>query len=155
MPAADGPLDIALLMKRFRGRIALTWIIVIVENVLLALLPLFIGRAIDALLERRSGALWEISLVMAALILVSVGRRIYDTRAYGTMRVWFGAELVRRSGAGPVSRVNARLDMSREFVDFLEQHVPGLMTAVVQVVVSVAILWHFNVNLGLSALSVR
>ena len=149
-----GTLDVRLLMRLFRWRIIATWLLVLVENVLLALIPLFIGRAIDALLAKQSGALWEIAGVMGALILVSAGRRAYDTRAYGTMRVRFGSELVRRNPDRPVSQVNARLDMSREIVDFLEGYVPELFTAVVQVVVSIAILWSFNFRLGISALCV-
>jgi ABC-type multidrug transport system fused ATPase/permease subunit len=152
--SAQRHLDVALLFRHFRSRIAITWFFVLLENTLLALLPLFLGRAIDALLEGQARALWEISIVMAALLLVSVVRRIYDTRAYGTMRVWFGSELVQRSTESSISKVNARLDMGREMVDFLELHLPELMTASVQVVVSIVILWHFHVNLGVSALSV-
>ena len=127
---------------------------VLIENTLLALIPLFTGRAIDALLARQSGALWEIAGVMGALILVATGRRAYDTRAYGTMRVRFGAELVRRTNERPVSQVNARLNMSREMVDFLEAYVPELLTAVVQLIVSVVILWAFDARLGISAVVV-
>ncbi|MGI9232595.1 MAG: ABC transporter six-transmembrane domain-containing protein [Woeseiaceae bacterium] len=149
-----GTLDVSLLFRHFRWRIIATWLLVLVENILLALIPLFIGRAIDALLEKQSGALLEIAAVMGALILVSAGRRAYDTRAYGTMRVEFGSELVRRIGERRVSQVNARLDMSREMVDFLEGYVPELFTAVVQVIVSIAILWTFDTRLGISALVV-
>ncbi|MFT6032069.1 MAG: ABC-type bacteriocin/lantibiotic exporter with double-glycine peptidase domain [Arenicella sp.] len=148
---AERHLGLGLLFRHFRGRIAITWLFVLVENTLLALLPLFLGRAIDALLEAQTGALWEISIVMGALLVVSLVRRIYDTRVYGTMRVWFGSELVKRSSERSVSKMNARLDMGREMVDFLELHLPELVTASVQMVVSIAILWHFHVNLGVSA----
>ena len=149
-----GTLGVGLLLRQFRWRILVTWSLVLVENVLLALIPLFIGRAIDALLEGRAGALFEVAGVMAALIVVASARRVYDTRAYGTMRVRLGAELVDRSEKQPVSQVNARLGMSREMVDLLEAHVPELLTAVVQVVVSIALLWSFDSRLGISALSV-
>jgi ABC-type siderophore export system fused ATPase/permease subunit len=151
--SAERHLGVGLLFRHFRGRIAITWFFVLVENTLLALLPLFLGRAIDALLEAPAGALWEISIVMGALLVVSVVRRIYDTRVYGTMRVWFGSELVQRSSERSVSKMNARLDMGREMVDFLELHLPELVTASVQMVVSIAILWHFHANLGVSALA--
>ena len=150
----QSPLDVGLLFRHFRWRVLFTWLFVLVENTLMALIPLFIGRAIDALLGHESGALWEISVLMGALIAVSVARRAYDTRAYGTMRVWFGSELVTRLGERPVSQVNARLDMSHEMVDFLEGYVPELLTAVVQVVVSIIILWHFDARLGASGLAV-
>ena len=126
----------------------------LLENTLWAFVPLFIGRAIDALLAKEINALWEVAAVLAALTVVAVGRRVYDTRCYGTMRVRFGAELVRRLGERPISQVNARLEMSREMVDFLEGYVPELLTAVVQLVVSVAILWSFDIRLGFSALVV-
>ena len=148
----QGTLDVGMLFREFPRKIAVTWFLVLLENLLWALVPLFIGRAIDALLASQPGALIEIATVMAALIVVAVGARLYDTRAYGTMRVHFGAELVNRIREQPISRVNARLDMSREMVDFLEEHVPELLTSIVQVVVSIAILWSFDVRLGLSGL---
>ncbi|MEM8684899.1 MAG: ABC transporter six-transmembrane domain-containing protein [Pseudomonadota bacterium] len=145
-----GTLDVGMLFREFRGKIAITWFLVLLENLLWALVPLFIGRAIDALLASEPGALIELAAVMLALVVVAVGARLYDTRAYGTMRVHFGAELVNRIREQPVSRVNARLDMSREMVDFLEEHVPELLTSVVQVLVSIVILWSFDVRLGVS-----
>lgn len=148
----QGRLDVGLLLREFRWRITVTWVLVLLENLLWALVPLFIGRAIDALLSGRPGAMWEIAVVMGALIVTAVARRAYDTRAYGTMRVRFGAELVSRSTDQPVSQVNARLNMSREMVDFLEAYVPELLTGVVQVVVSMIILWSFDLRLGLSGL---
>lgn len=152
MNLMSSKLDVNLLLKHFRWRVVFTWFLVLVENALLALIPLFIGRGIDALLADETDALWEISIVMAVLIVVSVGRRIYDTRAYGTMRVWFGSELVRRIGERQTSLVNARLDMSREMVDFLEEHIPELLTAIVQIVISIIILWFYDAQLGVSAL---
>ena len=149
----QGMLDVGLLLRHHRWPVAFTWLLVLVENTLLALIPLFIGRAIDALLAQQVGALWEIGAIMAALILVASGRRAYDTRCYGTMRVRFGAEVVKRLVERPVSQVNARLDMSREMVDFLEAHVPELLTAVVQLVVSIVILWAFDTRLGIAALT--
>ena len=148
----QGTLDVGLLFRHFRGRILVTWFLVLLENVLWALVPLFIGRAIDALLAQEIHALWEVAGIMLALLLVATGRRFYDTRAYGTMRVQFGAELVHRAKDSPVSQVNARLGMSREMVDFLEGYVPGLLTGVVQLIVSIGILWSFDLRLGLSAL---
>lgn len=144
----QGTLSVPLLLRQFRWRIAVTWLLVLLETTLLALIPLFIGRAIDALLNAEPGALLEVAAVMGALIIAAVGRRVYDTRAYGTMRVSFGAELVSRSKERPVSQVNARLGMSREMVDFLEDYVPQLLTAAVQVIVSIVILWSFDVRLG-------
>lgn len=147
-------LDFSFLFANNKLRIGVTWFLVLIENLLIALIPLFIGRAIDALLEQRADALLETAVVMVVLVVVAVIRRVYDTRIYGTMRVHFGAELVKRKSALPVSQTNARLDMSREIVDFLEEHVPELLTAIMQLVVSIVILWSFQVDLGIGALGV-
>ncbi|MEM7292908.1 MAG: ABC transporter six-transmembrane domain-containing protein [Pseudomonadota bacterium] len=147
----EGDLGVQMLLRNFRGRVLITWFLVLLENLLIALIPLFIGRAIDALLENQTDELWLTAFVMVVLIAVAVGRRVYDTRSYGTMRVHFGAELVERIKERPVSQVNARLDMGREMVDFLEEHVPELLTAVIQLVVSVIILWSIDLRIGISA----
>ena len=48
-----------------------------------------------------------------------------------------------------VSKRTARLDMSRELVDFLEHDTPELITAIVQITVSLTILAAFDVQLGI------
>ncbi len=150
----QGRLHVGTLLRHFRWQIALTWLLVLLENTLLALIPLFVGRAIDALLGQDPKALWEVGFVMAALVILATARRIYDTRCYGTMRVLFGTELVRRMRDRPVSEVNARLDMGREVVDFLESHAPELLTSAIQVVVGIAVLWTFDSRLGASGLAI-
>ena len=149
----EGTLGVQLLFSHFRWRIILTWLLVLLENTLVALIPLFIGHAIDALLGNENNALLGVASVMAALVVVVVGRRVYDTRCYGTLRVHFGAEVVERLSNRSTSQVNARLDMGREMVDFLEEHVPGLLTAVVQLIVSIAILWSLDVRIGTSSVA--
>lgn len=149
----SGELGVGSLFRHFPRQIATTWFLVLIENLLLALIPLFIGRAIDALLIGEQRALIEVISVMGALVLVAVTRRVYDTRAYGSMRVQFGAEFMERNRESPVSETNARLDMSREMVDFLEEHVPELLTALMQIIVSIVLLWSFGWPLGISAVT--
>ena len=54
---------------------------------------------------------------MAALIAVSVIRRIYDTRIFGTVRVKAGRTQATRASTQPVLKLNARLGMCRESVE--------------------------------------
>ena len=51
-PPMRGTLDVRLLLRHFHWRIAVTWLLVLLENTLWAFVPLFIGRAIDALLAK-------------------------------------------------------------------------------------------------------
>lgn len=146
------PLTVATILKKFVRPISLTWVLTLCETVLMTLIPLFIGFAIDGLIEGHSISLMQLSGVLAGLIAISVGRRIYDTRVYGTIRVELGAELIGRSGKVPVSGQNARLDMCRELVDFLEDDAPALMSSAVQLIVSLLVLFSFHPTLSYAAL---
>ncbi|MFT7111411.1 MAG: hypothetical protein ACI9PC_000012 [Porticoccaceae bacterium] len=142
------------IIRSFASKVAFTWFLVLLENVLMALIPLLLGMAIDDLLTGATEGLLLAGGVFIALTSVGVGRRLYDTRAYGTMRVHLGEELARRISHLPVSKVSARLNMGRELVDFLEAHLPELLTASVQLVVSIIVLVSFDIRMGLSALAV-
>ena len=144
-------IDLPFILHTFRNRIALTWGIVLIENILIALIPLLIGMTIDGLLVGRAAELFWMIGILAGLGAIAVGRRVYDTRTYGTIRLHLGAELQRRTSSLQVSRRSARIDMSRELVDFLEQDAPELITAVIQIAVSFAILTYFDIRLGIAS----
>lgn len=144
-------LTISSLVRVFRGRISLTWAMILVETSLLAFVPLFIGFAIDGLLSGSLRELQHLAGLMAALVGASVLRRLYDTRAYGTIRVELGRAQVARSSELPVSALNARFAMGRELVDFLEHTLPEAISAAVQLTIAVVILYSFSPVLALAA----
>jgi len=118
---------------------------------MLALFPLLIGRSIDGLLAGDPAAFEQLVAVMALLLMVATGRRVYETRAYGAMRVALGQAQAHRAGGEAVSVTNARVLMGRELVDFLEKEAPMSITGVIQVVVALAVLLSFHATLALSA----
>lgn len=140
----DQPLTIAALLRTFLRPISLTWFLMLGETALTALIPLLIGFAIDGLLADDNDALLQLAVVLAVLIAVSVIRRLYDTRVYGTIAVELGKALTERSAAAPVSTVNARLEMSRELVDFLENQAPAVMASAIQLAVALVVLYAFH-----------
>ncbi len=131
-------------MRVFWRQITVTWVLTLLETAMLAVLPLLIGRSIDGLLAGELTPFYWLLGAMGALLVLAIVRRVYDTRAYGTMRVKFGEATVQKAKGESVSAVNARLDMSRELVDFLEQEAPIVMAASIQVVVSIAVLYSFH-----------
>ncbi len=145
-------LTLLSLLTVFKGRIALTWALTLGEAALTALIPLFIGFAIDGLLGGSPRALWHLAGLLAALVALAVVRRLYDTRAYGTVRIELGRAQAARSAALPVSALNARLEMGRELVDFLEDTLPSAMAAGVQIAVSITVLYAFAPQLAFAAL---
>ncbi len=151
MIALTDRLSIGTLFRAFRGRIALTWALTLVETALFALMPLLIGWTIDGLLNDDWTAFFQLTAALLVLLVVATGRRVYDTRAYGTIRVELGKTQAIRGIDEPVSVTNARVMMGCELVDFLEDTAPTSMTALVQVVASVVVLMSFHGNLALAA----
>ncbi len=146
-------LTVGTLLRTFWRPISLTWFLVLIETTLTALIPLLIGFAIDGLLAGNSTALLNLAMVLTALIGVSVLRRLYDTRIFGTIRVELCKALAERSNGGSISTLNARLGMGRELADFLEQQVPAVMTAVVQFTTALIVLYTFHPTLAYAALA--
>lgn len=133
-------------------KVLLTWFLVLIENLFLALLPLFIGISIDGVLEQNMQPLILFAVILLLLVLFSVGRRIYDTRIYGDIKVKLAYQVEYNLRETPITVKNARLTMSRELVDFLEQDLPLQITAVVQLITTVVILTTFHLHLALCVL---
>jgi ABC-type multidrug transport system fused ATPase/permease subunit len=138
------------LLAAFWPQVGVTWVLTLAEVGLLALIPLLIGEAIDGLLAKDITPFWHLGGVLFTLIVLGTLRRLYDTRAYGLMRVALGKALVSRSQALPVSQLNARLGMGRELVDFLEIEAPESMTAILRVIAAIVILATFHAALAVS-----
>lgn len=51
-----------------------------------SLIPLFIGLSIDGLLASDIQSLQLLAIVLVSITIISVVRRLYDTRAYGQIR---------------------------------------------------------------------
>ncbi|MEM1164294.1 MAG: ABC transporter six-transmembrane domain-containing protein, partial [Pseudomonadota bacterium] len=144
-------LTIGTLLGRFPRRIALTWALTLGETALMALIPLFIGFAIDGLLAGSLRELGHLACLSGGLIGLAVLRRVYDTRVYGSIRVAFGSAQVSRGREVPVSVLNARIGMGRELVEFLEETLPMVMAGIVQLVIAMVILYAFAPLLALAA----
>ena len=137
-------LSIGMLFRTFWVRISLTWGLTLIETSLFALMPLLIGWSIDGLMNNDLSSFKQLLMMLGGLLIVATGRRIYDTRAYGTMRVELAKAQAARVKGEAVSVTNARVLMGRELVDFLEVTAPESMMALVQVVVAVVILLSFH-----------
>ncbi|MEM7219723.1 MAG: ABC transporter six-transmembrane domain-containing protein [Pseudomonadota bacterium] len=144
-------LTLGSLVHRHGLAVLTTWTLLTIEVALLALIPLFLGNTIDALLiELKIAALTDLASLLFALILAAVGRRAYDTRAYGRMRAELCLTLIERSPEKSVSALNAQIEMGRELADFLEEQTPQLITSVIQLLASLIILFGFGFDLGLA-----
>lgn len=119
----------------FRWRISFTFLLVIIESFLAILFPLFIGFAINDLLEdKHDGVIYLAALGIARLI-VGTTRRYYDTRTYARVyrRIVPRIVLSEQSKGSSTSKVAARAGLANEFIDFLEHRMPSLVDSVISV----------------------
>ncbi|MCC2520791.1 ABC transporter six-transmembrane domain-containing protein [Vibrio coralliilyticus] len=146
------PITLRSVIRLSPIKVMFTWLMVLAENVFMILLPLFIGFAIDGVLKQNLQPLFMFAAILFVLVVITVARRFYDTRVYGGIRVRLSNLVERNLRGQSVSVKDARLSMSRELVDFLEEDLPSLITAVVQLVATVVILATFHIKLALCVL---
>lgn len=139
------------LVSVFRGRVLITWSLSLVEVSLIAGVPLLVGLSIDGLLASNTAPFLWLASGLAALLVTSVLRRVYDTRVYGGIRVRLGEAIAARRQQTEVSRTTAQLTMSRELTTFLEDDVPAVLQAVVSLAFALGYLYIFDPLLALSA----
>ena len=137
-------------LRRFRGRITLTYALTLLEDLLELSYPWATGIAINGLLEHN----WRMAIpIVAAWSLrsaIGLARQMYDTRVYGTIYNTIVEDTILRQRRGGISAtsVAARSAMSREFVTFFEKDVPVVVTSLIGIVGSAAILFWYDLGIG-------
>ncbi|MEM9563325.1 MAG: ABC transporter six-transmembrane domain-containing protein [Actinomycetota bacterium] len=137
------------LALRFRWRIGLTVTLVVVEAVVGLLFPLFIGIAINGLLDDSlDGVVALGGLGIAALAIGSL-RRLIDTRTYTGIYRQVASEMVEaEQGKGTsTSTIAARTTLLTEFVEFLENSMPEIVNTVIGVVGTLVIIANLDIGL--------
>ncbi len=137
-------------VRPFRGRIALTYGLTFVEDLLELSYPWATGLAIDGLLAHDYRMAAPIILAWTLRSLIGCFRKMYDTRLYTSVynRIVVETVIRQRGARARTSEVAARSAMSRDFVTFFERDVPVIFTSVVGVVGSAAILFTYDLVIG-------
>ncbi len=137
-------------VRPFRGRIALTYGLTFVEDLLELSYPWATGLAIDGLLAHDYRMAAPIILAWALRSGIGCFRKMYDTRLYTAVynRIVVDTVLRQRAARARTSEVAARSAMSRDFVTFFERDVPVIFTSIVGVVGSAAILFTYDLVIG-------
>src|SRR3712207_836259 len=137
-------------LRPFRWRISLTYILTVIEDLLELSYPWATGVAIDGLLDHN---FWLAAPIIVAWTLrsaIGLFRQMYDTRLYADVYNSIVTETIlrqRRAGIKATS-VAARSAMSRDFVTFFEKDVPVVVTSIIGIVGSAAILFYYDLIIG-------
>ena len=144
------------LVIRFKWPILLTNLLVFLESILGVLIPLFIGLAINDLLDQSfRGVIYLIVVGMSSVAVASI-RRFHDTRAYSRMFQILAPEMVEREqeSGSSVSKIIARTGLLAEIVEFLEWSVPAVVGAAVYLIATLVIIAGLNLNVFYASLLV-
>ncbi len=142
-------------VRPFRWRIGLTYLLTFIEDLLELSYPWATGLAIDGLLTDK---LWEAApLIVAWTLRSAIGlfRQMYDTRLYTTVYNTIVEETILRQRTAGIraTTVAARSAMSRDFVTFFEKDVPVVVTSIIGIIGSAAILFWYDLVIGAIAAS--
>lgn len=128
-----------------RSRLVLTYVLFAVEMLGTLLRPLFLGRAVDGLLDGHYLGLIELVGVHAAYLVAGTLRHLYDTRTFTAIYTEFVTRLLAREiGHEDVSRLSAHSQLARQFVDFLEYDFNYVVEAAYNIVGSLVLLLFYD-----------
>lgn len=129
-----------------RTKLFLTYLLFNVENLLRLSQPFVLGLAINDLLHESSFGLLLFVGQHVTHLLISSLRQMYDTRVYTGIYTDLATKLVveQRSREVGLSRVAARSSLSREFVEFFENHVPLLIKSSYSIVGALVMLAFYD-----------
>ncbi len=139
VPVSDRPRRLGTLRALFRrhyGRLLLTYGLFNLENLLALVQPLALGLAINDLLQGSSRGLYLFVLQHFAHLLIGALRRRYDVRVFAGIYADLATRVVveQRRRQVEVTRIAARSDLSRAFVDFFQRDVPVVLYALYSLV---------------------
>ncbi len=137
--------ELTPLVRLFRANwrpVTLTYSLYNVENLLNLAHPFVLGVAINGLLRSEYGGLGLLVGQHLAHLFVGTARQMYDTRAFTAIYTDTVTRVVcrqRDAGVG-VSTVAARAGLSRELVDFFENHLKAVFASIYGVIGALAML---------------
>jgi hypothetical protein len=137
-------------VRPFRPRIALTYGLILCEDLLELSYPWATGLAIDGLLSHNYAMTAPIMVAWTLRAAIGCFRKMYDTRLYtGIYNSIVTHTIARQRGIGiEASSVAARSAMSRDFVTFFERDVPIIITSLIGILGSAAILFFYDLVIG-------
>jgi len=143
------------LMNKHRSQLLLTYILFSLEMLGGLLRPLFLGIAINDLLNHSYNGLILLSAVHFTTLVIGTLRHMYDTRTYSAIYVSLVTKfLSRRTYKQDVSKLSAHSTLAREFIDFLEFDLVYVIEAAYNIFGSLILMFFYDASVVLLCLAV-
>ncbi|MCW8879759.1 MAG: ABC transporter six-transmembrane domain-containing protein [Kangiellaceae bacterium] len=147
-------ISLRTIFSRFKWRISLTMLLVSAESFLGLLYPLLIGLAINDLIDQNYTGLYYLVYLGIAELIIGSARRFYDTRIYSGIYKEIVVELVDKEYAknSTVSKTSARTSLLNEFIEFMENSMPEIVSVVIGIIGTLGIIFALNINVFFACL---
>ena len=121
------------ILRHYKRKISVTWALLISEALVTLLFPLAIGFSVDSLTEDNPVGLIALGVLCVVVLVLSAGRRFYDTRVYAAVYRDLATSLVarKRNAGGTTTALTAQVNLLSEIVEFLENWLPELLAAMI------------------------
>lgn len=127
--------DISLskIANHYRGKVAITGLLLLGEAITVLMFPLAIGYSVDALLSDSYAGISALAALCIVVLVFAAGRRFYDTRVYAVVYREMATTLVERKRDNGVTttKLTAQVNLLREIVEFFENSLPELIGAAI------------------------
>ncbi len=119
--------------SHYRGRVIITWILLLGEAFTELLFPLAIGFSVDSLISESNTGIIALGGLCLAVLVFAAGRRFYDTRVYAAIYRDMATTLVeqKRDIGGTTTQLTAQVNLLYEVVEFFENSLPLLIGAAI------------------------
>jgi hypothetical protein len=119
--------------------------LLVVEEILISLIPYFLGIAVDSLLNNKNTDFYTYIFICLASVSLAVIRRGFDTRVYTKIWQKISSEKIKTLAEEGVerSKIVSRSHMFIEYTKFFEHHVPAGISSVIDIIISLGMLFFF------------
>lgn len=135
------------LVSRFRGKVLFTLFLVVTESLLDLLFPLFIGLAINGLLQQNYNGILYLAGLGILTLMVGSARRFFDTRAYSDIYITISEAMVltEQQKESSISKISGRVSLLTEFIEFLENSMPMIVSSIIGILGVLIIIFTLNI----------
>jgi ABC-type multidrug transport system fused ATPase/permease subunit len=131
---------------KYRGRITVTYIVTLAENLFELSYPSLTGLAVNGLLKHDFTGLWLLLGVWLAHTATGVFRQSYDTRVFAAIYTDLATRTVseQETKGFSTSQIVARSSLSREFVNFFERDIPATVNSLFGLLGALVLLFFYD-----------
>lgn len=113
---------------------------------MLVLIPYSIGLSIDSLNNDSFRGIYILALVLFLILIMSTGRRFYDTRVYSRIYALLCTNMIKnyKKNAVDTSTIVTRSSLIKELVDFFEHDLTEAYTSLIGIIGAIVMIFYLN-----------